>query len=193
MHDIEPYFNWRDLYISSEDERSPFYGREYSEFSYTQKIYNYFIHPQWDEFGSSTLYAKIIFVDYDEQVAIIELLGEWNDCLHNDIMYLKREVIDHLIKHNIINFIIICDNVLNFHGSDDAYYEEWWDDIKDDGGWVVFINTFDHVLQEMNRTHIHFYVNVGEHFNGVQWRRKLPENLIDEVVHLMKTQRRSLY
>ena len=36
---------------------------------------------------------------------IIELLGEWNDTLYNDIMYLKREVIDNLISNGIDNFI----------------------------------------------------------------------------------------
>jgi len=34
MHDIEPYYNWRHIYISEEDERSPFYKREYSEFEF---------------------------------------------------------------------------------------------------------------------------------------------------------------
>ncbi len=58
MQDIEPYDNWHYLYTSEEDERSPFYGREYSEFVFTQTVYNYYIHPQWDEFGSSTLYLK---------------------------------------------------------------------------------------------------------------------------------------
>ena len=52
MHDIEPYYKWRDHYTSESDDRSPFYGRVYNEFQYTQKVYNYFIHPQWDDFGS---------------------------------------------------------------------------------------------------------------------------------------------
>ena len=64
MQDIEPYYGWRDFYISSEDELSPFYAREHSEFEYSNTIYNYFIHPQWDDFGSSTLYLKMLFVDY---------------------------------------------------------------------------------------------------------------------------------
>ena len=59
MHDIEPYFNWRHLYISADDEQSPFYGREYSEVEFTNSIYNFVIHPQWDDFGSETLYIKI--------------------------------------------------------------------------------------------------------------------------------------
>jgi len=105
MHEIEPYYNWRDRYIASEDERSPFYGRIYNEFVFTQKIYNYFIHPQWDEFGSQTLYLKILFADYDLGFAIIEMLGEWNDCLQNDVMYLKRDVVDELAKQGINKYI----------------------------------------------------------------------------------------
>ena len=67
MHDIEPFYNWRHLYVSEEDERSPFYGRIYSEFEFTQTIYNYYIHPQWDEFGSRTLYMKVLLADYDRR------------------------------------------------------------------------------------------------------------------------------
>lgn len=41
MHDIEPFYNWRHLYTADEDPRSPFYGREYSEFEFSQTVYNY--------------------------------------------------------------------------------------------------------------------------------------------------------
>ena len=81
MHDIEPFFNWRHLYVSEEDKRSPFFGIEYSEFQFTQTVYNYFIHPQWDDFGSQTLYLKVLFVDYDTGFCIIEFIGEWNDAI----------------------------------------------------------------------------------------------------------------
>ena len=175
MHDIEPHYNWRDRYIASEDKRSPFYGRVYDEFRFTKKIYNYFIHPQWDEFGSPTLYLKIIFVDYDDGFAIIELIGEWNDCLTNDIMFLKRDVADHLMNMGISKFILICENVLNFHGSDDCYYEEWYEDVSDKGGWICLINTLDHVLQEMRDTRLHFYVNLGGEFNNLNWRPQRPK------------------
>ena len=30
MQDIEPYFNWRHLYMAEEDKQSPFYGQTYS-------------------------------------------------------------------------------------------------------------------------------------------------------------------
>ena len=94
-------------------------------------------HPQWDGFGSSTLYIKILFVDYDEGCAIIEMIGEWNDCLHNDIMHLKREVIEDMQLEGIYRFILIGENVLNFHYSDDSYYDEWFDETADVDGWIA--------------------------------------------------------
>ncbi len=129
MQEIEPFYNWLEYYTSEEDEASPFFGKEYNEFEFTNTIYNYFIHPQWDEFGSATLYLKVLLADYDTGVAIIEFIGEWNDTLYNDIMFLKRDVIDVFIGNGINKFILIGENVLNFHGGDDDYYEEWFDDI----------------------------------------------------------------
>jgi len=193
MHDIEPYFKWRDLYIASEDEQSPFFERVYNEFQYTQKIYNYYIHPQWDFFGSPTLYMKILFVDYDEGYAILEFIGEWNDLLNNDIMYLKREIVDSMTQKGIYRFVLLCDHVLNFHGSDDCYYEEWWDDIKEEGGWICLLNTFDHVAEEMSRTHIQWYANFGDTYNEVNWRRKTPELLIEEVEKRLLSGPKSLH
>jgi hypothetical protein len=124
MHEIEPYYNWRDYYIAAEDEQSPFYGTIYSEFDFDKQIYNFLLHPQWDEFGSLTLYLKILFVDYEKQYCIIELIGEWNDAIYNDIMLLKREIIDVLISQGIKYFILIeefqqqnIDYYINFGGA----------------------------------------------------------------------------
>lgn len=185
MHDIEPYFGWREKYIASDDKHSPFYGRMYDEFRYTQKIYNYYIHPQWDDFGSETLYLKLLYVDYDDQFAIIELMGEWNDCLNNDIMFLKTQVIDPLLKKGITKFALILENVLNFHGDEDSYYEEWVDDLQDDQGWICFMNMLDHVKEEMEKTGIQYYVSLGYYFNGMDWRRKEPPLLLDELEYRM--------
>jgi len=174
MHTIEPYYHWRDDYTAEQDERSPFYGREYSEFEFTNKIYNYLIHPQWDEFGSQTLYMKIIFVDYIERFAIIELLGEWNDCIQNDVMFVKRDIIDSLQEHDINKFIVIGENVLNFHASDDCYYEEWHEDIIESGGWICFLNFREHVIQEMESVQLQQFVHFDEPFNELNWRKHKP-------------------
>jgi len=186
MHDIEPFFKWRDNYVAANDSRSPFYGRVYDEFKFTQKIYNYFIHPQWDFFGSPTLYMKILFVDYDNGFAMMELIGEWNDCITNDVMYLKREIVDQLQEYDIHKFILFCDNVLNFHGSDDSYYEEWYDDIKEEGGWVCLINTLEHVEEEMKDTRLQYYVNFGGLFSDVNWRIHTPRNTFQIVEGLLE-------
>ena len=78
MHTIEPFYNWQHIYESEKDVRSPFFGREHSEFEFSQTIYNYYIHPQWDEFGSKTLYAKVLMADYEEKYVVIEfLVRDW--------------------------------------------------------------------------------------------------------------------
>ncbi len=181
MHTIEPYYKWRDLYAAEHDERSPFYGREYNEFSFTQKVYNYFIHPQWDDFGSSTLYAKILFVDYSSQFAIIECIGEWNDCLHNDIMFMMRNIVEPLMECDIKYFALACENVLNFHASDDCYYEEWREEVAHYGGWISFVNTLKHVQEEMQHVGLQFHINVGPDFNDVHWRGRKPQHLFEEL------------
>jgi hypothetical protein len=175
MHDIEPYYSWRHLYIASEDRFSPFYGREYSEFEFTHAVYNYVIHPQWDEIGSSTLYIKILYVNYDSGFAIIEMIGEWNDTIHNDIMYLKRNIADALIMKDITKFILIGENIFNFHSAEDDYYQEWFEDIED--GWIVALNFREHVIREFTKAHLDYYIGFGGKFDHFNWRRYDPNDL----------------
>lgn len=172
MHDIEPFYNWRDYYISSEDERSPFYNREYSEFEFTDKVYNYVIHPQWDNIDSSTLFIKILYTDYDEGFTVIEMIGEWNDAINNDIMTLKRDIIEHLMYEGIDKFIIIGENVLNFHYSDDSYYEEWFEELED--GYIALINFHDHVIKEFKEIHLDQYFVLGGELEELSWRTYTP-------------------
>lgn len=182
MQDIEPFYNWRHLYAAEEDERSPFYGRQYSEFAYTQTVYNYYIHPQWDAFGAANLYLKILYVDDPFAFAIIELIGEWNDCIENDIMTLKREVIDPLVVRGIYKFILIGENVLNFHSSDDCYYEEWWEDIRDEGGWIVALNLPAHTALEFRAAHLDRYVHLLE---DARWRTRQPLHLFHHIDNMV--------
>lgn len=174
MHDIEPFYNWQHLYTSAEDPRSPFFGREHSEFVYSQTIYNYYIHPQWDEFGSRTLYMKILYADYELGYAIIELIGEWNDAIENDIRTLRREVTDVLFYEGISKFILIADNVLNFHSSDDSYYEEWNEQLSDEHGWVTVLNMPDQSKYDFRKARLTNYVELDE---LPQWRTIKPETI----------------
>ena len=181
MHQLEPFYNWRELYVASEDYLSPFFEREYSEVEFTDKIYNHFIHPQWDSFGSQTLFIKILYTDYDEGFAIIEMLGEWNDLLYNDIMLLKRNIIEHLQRQGVKRFILIGENVLNFHYSDDCYYEEWFEEVNDENGWIVLLNFRDHVLEDFQSSNIDSYFLLGGKLNEIRWRTMNPDQLFDAV------------
>ena len=182
MHEREPYYNWRHLYIADEDPQSPFFGREYSEFHYSQTIYNFYIHPQWDDIGSPTLYIKVLFTDYEMGYAIIEMIGEWNDAIENDIMTFKRDIIDIMIKQGINKYILIGENVLNFHSSDDCYYEEWIEDIEEEGGWVAIIGLPEQSRYDFTRASIDRYVQL---IDLPDWRPFTPGYLFTKVDNLL--------
>jgi hypothetical protein len=178
MHEIEPFFNWRHIYIAEEDPQSPFFGRTYSEFEFSQTVYNYYIHPQWDDFGSRTLYIKIIYVEYELNFAIIEMIGEWNDAIENDIMELKREIIDRLTKLKITKFILITENVLNFHSSDKEYYQEWFEEVTEENGWIVALNMPEATQQDFRKKKLNYYIELMEISD---WRIYKPYHLFKKI------------
>lgn len=178
MHDIEPFYNWRHIYIAEEDRRSPFFGRAYSEFEFSQTVYNYYIHPQWDDFGSRTLYLKIIYVDYELHFAIIEMIGEWNDAIENDIMTLKREVIEKLFDEKIFKFILITENILNFHSGDKDYYEEWYEEVSDESGWIIALNMPSQTQYDFKKKKLHYLIEL---MDISEWRTYKPYHLFKKI------------
>ena len=189
MHDIEPYYHWLTQYDPSRDERSPFFRKEYNYDIYSETIYNYYIDPAWDNMGSDTLYIKILYTSYDLGFTIIEFIGEWNDAINNDIMHFKRNIIDHLSEYGINKYILIGENVFNFHGSDDCYYEEWFEDVED--GWIAAINFRDFVQKEWQKYHLDYYINSGGTLEIDNWRTFEPIDLFKKVNTLI-TRRISL-
>lgn len=183
MHDIEPHFNWRIKYISEEDEKSPFYGKEYSEFFFSEAVYDHYIHPQWDNMGSPTLFIKILYVDYELGFSIIEMIGEWNDAIHNDIMILKRDIAEHMMYHGINKFILIGENVLNFHTSDDCYYEEWFDEVEE--GWIALVNFRPYILTEFTSADLDQYFVMGGKLDEVDWRSQEPKDFFEKINNLV--------
>jgi hypothetical protein len=134
--------------------------------------------------GSETLFLKILFVDYESRSAIIEFIGEWNDAIGNDIMVLKRDVVDVLINQGIDKFILIGENVLNFHYSDDCYYEEWFDEVED--GWIALVNFHDHVSKELSRINIDQYLVMGGELDDLEWRTFHPIQFVDRVTSIVR-------
>ncbi len=121
---------------------------------------------------------KILFVDYEQNYAIIELIGEWNDAIENDIMTLRRDVTDILYAKGINKFIIIAENVLNFHSSDDSYYEEWREQVEEDGGWVVIIDMPQQSQYDFKKARLTNYIWLMEF---PQWRTLKPEIVFQQV------------
>lgn len=183
MHLVEPFYSWRNYYIASEDPSSPFYGREYSEFEFNNTVYNFYLHPQWDTIESSTLFIKILFVEYDEQYAIIEMIGEWNDAIENDIMIFKRNIIEPMMEEGINKFILVGENVLNFHYSDDCYYEEWFEEVEE--GWIALVNFQEHVIREFERIHVDQYFVMGGELEEIEWRTYQPHHFFKRVSDLV--------
>jgi hypothetical protein len=185
VHTIEPYYNWRNLYIASEDPNSPFFDREYSEIYFTDSIYDHYIHPQWDNIGSPTLFIKVLYADYMEGFAVIEMMGEWNDCINNDIMTFKRDIVEMMMQDGISKFILIGENVLNFHSSDECYYEEWFDEVEDMDGWISLLNFRDHVLEDFESADIDSYFVMGGQLNDLSWRTYQPAQLYGKISKLV--------
>ncbi|CAA9240533.1 MAG: FIG00907798: hypothetical protein [uncultured Cytophagales bacterium] len=183
MHDIEPFYNWENYYVASEDEKSPFFGRSYNMHQYTNDIYGYYIHPLWDDIGSETLYVKVLYTSYNRQYMVIEMFGEWNDALHNDVMHLKRNLLDYMLRRDIKYFILIGENILNFHGSDDCYYEEWFEDVED--GWIAAVNFRDFVEDEWKKYRLDYYINFGGTLQIDNWRTLTPQKFFDTVNDLI--------
>ena len=105
--------------------------------------------------------------------------------MFNDIMLLKRKVVDRLMEAGISKFVLIGENVLNFHHSDDAYYEEWFDEVTEEDGWIALLNFREHVLADMQGIDLDSYFVLGGELNEMGWRTFTPEQLclrIDDCV-----------
>jgi len=125
---------------------------------------------------------KILFVDYDQGFAIIELLGEWNDAIENDIMTLRRDITDNMFGHGITKFILIAENVLNFHSSDDSYYEEWREQVEESGGWIVIIDMPSQSQYDFRQARLTNYIELVDF---PQWRTLKPEFVFQQMDDMM--------
>ena len=184
MHTIEPFAGWLQYYESSSDENSPFHEKEYNYDVYSETIYGYYIDPAWDFFGSETLYLKILYADYDLGYVVMEFIGEWNDTINNDIMTLKRDIIEQLQAEGVNKFILLGEHILNFHGSDDSYYEEWFDEVEE--GWIAGVNIAEHVHVEMKKFHIDRYINMSGTLQIENWRTLHPQRFFELINSLIQ-------
>ena len=109
---------------------------------------------------------------------MIELLGEWNDAIENDIMQLKREVIDKFQANGIFKFILIGENVLNYHSGDRDYYEEWYEEMSDEIGWAVLLNMPAQTQHDFRKAKLNRFIELVELDN---WRTFRPYHLFKKI------------
>jgi hypothetical protein len=84
-----------------------------------------------------------------------------------------------LIDEGINRFLLIGENVLDFHAADNDYYSEWFDDIED--GWIVALNFRDHVIEEFVSNHLDYYIAFGGGFDAFNWRSLKPLALYERI------------
>ena len=179
MHEVEPYYGWEKFYISSADERSPFYGVEYNQFHYDRQVYQYLAHPQWDEIGSDSLLVKVLFADYLTGFAVVELFGVWNDLLINDYRLLLENCLEPLQLNGISKFALIMENVLNIYPGSDEYYESFQEELED--GWITMIRAREHVKRELEDHDVATYFFWSEFLDDLTWRKLKPLDLYKRI------------
>jgi hypothetical protein len=73
---------------------------------------------------------------------------------------------------------------MNFHGSDDSYYEEWFEDVED--GWIAAVSFPEFIQDELKRFHVDTYINMGGTLQIDRWRTLQPHHLFDLVNGLIR-------
>ena len=131
FQETEPFYGWLGLYNPAEDENGPFYGVEANLSDYERFIYTFPAHPDWNDIGSDSLLVKVLFVEYEQGFAIIELFGEWNDLHLNDFKLLAENLFTYLLDCYVNKIILICENVFHIYLDTDDYYQELQEELEE--------------------------------------------------------------
>lgn len=179
FQDIEPFYGWLHLYSHETDELSPFHAVEHNQFYYDRFVYTFHAHPLWDTIESESLLVKILYVSYQENFAVIELLGEWNDLFENDFKLLCENCLTYLTDNGVDKFILICENVFHAYLDADDYYQAFSEEIPD--GWICLLRGRPNVLDEFINYRIDPYFYWSAAFDELHWRKLKPWSLFELV------------
>ena len=124
-----------------------------------------------DTFIETTI-GQLNFFKWAIENKVLEYIEANYDAIENDIMTLKRDIIEPIMEHGINKFILIGENILNFHYSDDCYYEEWFDEVEE--GWIALVNFHEHVIKEFEKIHLDSYFVMGGELEEEDWRTMQP-------------------
>jgi hypothetical protein len=93
-------------------------------------------------------------------------------------MELKREVLEKFMEEGIYKFILVAENVLNFHSDQGDYYEELYEEVSDENGWVVCLNMPVQTQYDFKGAHLNRYIELMDLFN---WRTYKPFHLFKKI------------
>jgi hypothetical protein len=99
-------------------------------------------------------------------------------------MRIKRDLIDEMLPLGIDKFILIGENILNFHADETDYYDEWLEEVPD--GWMAFVNLRPHVLDELSSYSIDMYFVLGGQLDAFNWRTKRPQQLYLQIAAVVQ-------
>jgi hypothetical protein len=180
----EPFYGWLHLYNHEMDERSPFHGVEHNLFYFDRFVHDIPAHPLWDSIESESLLVKILYADYAEGYAIVELFGEWNDLFENDFRLLYENCLCFLTGEGVDKFIFICENVFYIYLQEDDYYQAFIDDISD--GWACLLRARPHVIEEVEKYGMGRFFYWSPALSNVEWRKLKPDMLCEYVEEQMR-------
>ena len=78
----------------------------------------------------------------------------------------------------IHKFILISENVLNFHSDGKDYYEELHEELSEENGWVVCLNMPEQTQYDFKQAKLNYYIELLELGN---WRTYKPFHLYRKI------------
>lgn len=186
MQNIEPFFGWLKYYTNEEDPNSPFQSVTHNAFEFDRNVYEYLAHPLWDDIDSDSLLVKILFANYVEGYAVIEMFGVWNDLILNDFKLFSENCLSFLTDAGITKFILIVENVLNIYLDTDDYYEAMQEELED--GWMVMLRPRPHIIREIEEYEMGQYFFWSPDLDDLRWRKLKPQELygfVDSKMNLL--------
>ena len=82
------------------------------------------------------------------------------------------------MKKGLTKFILIAENVLNFHSSDNEYYREWYDETSEEDGWIIILNMPAATQQDFTKKKLQYYMELME---IPEWRSYKPYHLFTKI------------
>jgi hypothetical protein len=90
--------------------------------------------------------------------------------------------LERFADESVDKFILIAENVLNFHSDGADYYEELSQELQESGGWAVCLNMPMQSENEFKQAGHHHFIEL---FNIPEWRSYRPFHLLRKVESLL--------